>query len=249
MDHHTHWFKFLPGYSQLEHALAGGSFPATDVHHVFAGALVVITLLLLAFIARGHFTNLEKAIIPPRSFGVVTFFELVIETIMGMMESIIGPDYKRYVPVIGTTGLFILLSNLMGLIPGFATPTDNINTTAACAVVVWIYFNYHGFRVNGIGHITHLLNPIGEPWGWILAPLVGSVEVISLIARCLTLALRLMVNMVGDHAVLFAFAGIMPFLVPLPFYAMGTLVCLIQTAVFCILSTVYIGLHTAEAEH
>lgn len=244
MDHHTNWFRFIPGYDAV-----GDALHVHDVHHVFAGGLVMIILLVLGLMVRGHFADTEKALIPPRTFGAVTFFELTIETIMGMMESIIGKDYKRYVPVIGTCGLFILLSNLMGLIPGFATPNDNINTTAACSLVVWLYFNYHGLRVHGIGHITHLLNPTGEWWGWFLTPLVGTVEVISLFARCLTLALRLMVNMTADHAVLFAFAGIMPLVVPLPFYAMGTLVCLIQTAVFCILSTVYIGLHTAEADH
>jgi hypothetical protein len=68
------------------------------------------------------------------------------------LASIIGPSYKRYVPVIGTLALFILVSNLMGLIPGMLPPTDNLNTTFACSLIVFLYFNFHGLRVHGIGH-------------------------------------------------------------------------------------------------
>lgn len=255
MDHHTNWFQFVPGYHALQETLqtqfatsvGGGHYKYETVHHIFAAALVAIILIVMSLVARARFADVEKAIVPPKTFGVAAFFELIYETLTGMMETVIGEGYKRYVPVIGTCALFILLSNLIGLIPGFVPPTDNLNTTAACSLVVFAYFNYHGFRTHGIGHITHLLNPIGEWWGWFLTPLLGTIEVIGLFVRIVSLSLRLMGNMVGDHMVLFAFAGMMPLLLPLPFYALGTLVCIIQAAVFCILSTVYIVLHTADA--
>lgn len=260
MDHHTTWFSWFPGYQWLEHSLNDSArhmilLPNNPgaryegVHHVFAAAMVVVLLMAMSFYARMKVRDLESALVPPRKFGVVAFFEMILDALMGMMQGVIGPEYKRYVPVIGTLALFILCSNLLGLVPGFVPPTDNLNTTFACSIIVFLYFNYHGLRVHGFGHITHLANPIGKWWGWFLAPLMFPLEVIALSVRPLSLALRLAGNMIGDHKVLFAFAGLVPIVVPLPFYALGLMVCIIQTAVFCILSTVYIGLHTAPSDH
>ena len=259
MDHHTNWFSFLPWYSQfhdyLNNERAGqvwfplGATSYETVHHVFAAGLVLITLVVLSIFARMRLNDVEKAIIPSPKLNILTFFELMLELVMGMMEMIIGKDYKRYVPMIATCALFIMFSNLLGLVPGFVAPTDNLNTTAACALVIFVWFNFHGLRVMGIKHLTHLANPVGEKWGCFLAPLMLPVEFFGLLVRPVTLSLRLAANMIGDHAVLFTFAGIFAILLPLPFYVLGFVVCLIQTAVFCILSTVYIALHTAEHDH
>ena len=256
MDHHTSWFSFLPWYGSTLHyvqdnyghteMIARGGI--TTVHHIFAALLVLIILFVGSTIAKMRIADLEKAIIPPSKLGVVAFFELFLEIVFGLMEQIIGPTYKRYVPLIGTLGLFIFCSNLLGLIPGMLPPTDNLNTTFACGIIVFIYFNLHGLRAHGIQHLLHMANPVGTWWGWFLMPLLLPVELISVCVRPVTLGLRLAANMVGDHAVLLAFAGIFPLFLPLPFYALGLLVCLIQTAVFVILSCVYIALHTAEAE-
>jgi len=257
MDHHTSWLSFLPGFQSLQDYLngnysawsvipAGGSI--TTVHHIYAALVTALILMLTSFIARATFKDIDKAVVPPRSFGIVAAYELLAETLIGLMASIIGPSYRRYVPVIGTLGLFILVSNLMGLLPGYRPATDNFNTSFACGLIVFLYFNFHGFRVNGIGHITHLLNPLGTWWGWFLAPLLGAIELVGLFVRPVTLGVRLAANMVGDHAVLFAFAGILPLIVPLPFYVLGLLVCVIQAAVFCILASVYISLHANEEE-
>ena len=257
MDHHTSWLSFFPGYGDLLHYMQGHYASSeliakggiSTVHHVFAGLIVLVILAAMSLWARLKIGNGEAAIVPPRTFGVVAFFELFLEVLMGLMEQIIGPTYKRYVPLIGTLGLFVLVSNLLGLIPGMRPPTDNLSTTLACGLVVFLYFNFHGLRVNGFHHITHIMNPIGAWWGWFLSPLLFPVELISVCVRPITLGIRLAANMIGDHAVLLAFAGILPLFLPLPFYALGLLVCLIQTAVFCILSCVYIALHTAEPEH
>lgn len=257
MDHHTSWLSFLPGYSSLLEYLqhhygnttvipAGGTI--TTVHHIYAALVVFLILAITSVIARGHFARTEQAIVPPKTFGIAVFFELFVETVMNLMASIIGPTYKRYVPVIGTLALFIFVSNIMGLIPGMVPGTDNLNTTFACGVIVFLYFNFHGLRAHGIGHLTHLMNPVGTWWGWLLAPLLFPIELVGLFVRPVTLGIRLCANMIGDHAVLFAFAGIIPLLVPLPFYVLGFLVCIIQTAVFTILSCVYISLHASEAE-
>ncbi len=255
MDHHTSWLNWLPGYSSLQEYLAhhyghttvipaGGTI--TTVHHIYAAIIVLLILMVTSAIARSRFADLDKAVVPPRRFGVVAFYELFVETLLGFMASIIGPTYKRYVPVIGTFALFIFVSNVMGLIPGMVPPTDNLNTTFACSLIVFLYFNFHGFRVHGFGHILHLANPMGTKAGWLLAPLMFPIELVGLLVRPVTLAIRLCANMIGDHAILFAFAGIMPLIIPLPFYVLGLLVCIIQTAVFTILSCVYISLHASE---
>lgn len=258
MDHHTSWLSFLPGYQGLHDyvqthygsttVIPVGGTTISTVHHIYAALIVLLILAVTSLIARARFADVEKAIVPPRTFGVVAFYELFLETVLGLMASIIGPSYKRYVPVIGTLALFVFVSNLMGLIPGMLPGTDNLNTTFACGVIVFLYFNFHGLRVHGIGHITHLANPVGTWWGWFLAPLLFPIELVGLCVRPVTLGIRLCANMVGDHAVLLAFAGIVPLLVPLPFYVLGFLVCVIQTAVFTILTCVYISLHASEEE-
>lgn len=263
MDHHLSWYHFLPGYDALHEFFKthfhktvifnGGILPDEGVfetvHHMVAGLLVVFLLVLMALLMRYKLRNIENVLVPSPRITLFNLVEVLIETCLGLMRDVIGPDYKRHLPLVGTLALFILCSNLLGLIPGFVPPTDNLNTTLACGLVVFCYFNYQGFRVQGIGHITHLANPIGEWWGWFLAPLFLPIEAIGLLVRPFSLGIRLAGNMIGDHKVLFAFAGVMPFLLPIPFFILGLLVSLIQTAVFCILTCVYISLHTQEASH
>jgi F-type H+-transporting ATPase subunit a len=263
MDHHSSWFHLLPWYEAL-HAFfqenfsqtvvfRNGLFPKEQifetVHHLFAAILVVLILAVMSFIAKKNLKDIEKAVIPSKKISLLNLFEVLTQVIMSLMKDIIGKDYRRYVPMIGTLALFILTSNLLGLIPGFVPPTDNLNTTIACGLVVFAYFNLHGLRVHGIGHILHLANPLGAWWGWFLSPLLFPVELIGLCVRPLSLGIRLAGNMIGDHKVLLAFAGLMPLLLPLPFYLLGLLVCIIQTVVFCLLTCVYISLHTQEEAH
>ena len=96
--------------------------------------------------------------------------------------------------------------------------------------------------MHGMGHIAHMANPAGEWWGWFLAPLMFPIELVSHCARPFSLGVRLAANMVGDHAVLFAFLGLVPIIVPLPFLGLGLMVCMIQTLVFILLSMIYIGM-------
>jgi F-type H+-transporting ATPase subunit a len=263
LDHHSSWYHLLPWYHGLLDYLQNnfsstvlfrsGLFPKErvfeTVHHVFAALLVVFILIIMSLFAKARLKNLEEAIVPSPRITITNILEVLITVIISLMKDIIGKDYKRYVPMVGTLALFILVSNLLGLIPGFFSPTDNLNTTIGCGLVVFVYFNFHGLRVHGIHHITHLANPLGVWWGWFLFPLLFPVELIGLMVRPLSLGIRLAGNMIGDHKVLFAFAGVMPFLLPLPFYLLGLLVCIIQTIVFCLLTCVYISLHTQEEGH
>ena len=134
----------------------------------------------------------------------------------------------------------------MKLIPGFPPSTDNLNTTIACGMIVFIYFNYQGLRALGFGHISHLANPVGEWWGWILAPLLFPIELTGLIVRPFSLGIRLAGNMIGDHSVMVAFTSISPLLLPMPFFFFGLVVCVVQTLVFCLLTCIYISLHVSN---
>jgi F-type H+-transporting ATPase subunit a len=219
------------------------------VHHVFAALLVLLILVVMSLVARHRVKNVEQAIIPSPKITLSNLIEVLMSVIMSQMKNIIGEDYKRHVPLVTTLALFILISNLLGLLPGFVSPMDNLNTTIACGLVVFVYFNFHGLRVHGFNHILHLANPVGAWWGWFLTPLLFPVELIGLVVRPFSLGVRLAGNMIGDHKVLFAFSGVLPFLLPLPFYLLGLLVCIIQTIVFCLLTCVYISLHTQEESH
>lgn len=263
MDHHTSWYNFLPYYHELHHYLSehfsqtvvfrNGLLPKErvfeTVHHVFAALIVCLILVVASLCANKQLKNIDKSVVPSKNITLLNLFELLVMALASFMKDVIGHEYKRHVPLVGTLALFILVSNLLGLIPGFIPPTDNLNTTVACGLVVFCYFNYQGLRVHGIHHITHLANPLGAWWGWFLAPLLFPIEVVGLFVRPLSLGIRLAGNMIGDHKVLMAFAGIMPFLLPLPFYLLGFLVCIIQTIVFCLLTCVYISLHTQSEDH
>ena len=254
MGHGVTWFSLLPGYRQLEaylqHEHAGLLFGNVLVLQHVAGALLVFFLvILLAWRARRDLRRLgEAAIVPGPEPSVRNALDVVLETLYRQMRAIIGGEVSRYFPVIATLALFIFFSNLLGLIPGFVPPTNTWNTTAACSIFVFFYYNWQGIRAHGLGHVAHLANPIGEWWGWFLAPLLFPIEIVSHLARPFSLAVRLTANMVGDHAVLAAFLGLVPLLVPLPFLALGLIVAIVQTLVFVLLSVIYIAL-AVEGEH
>jgi len=131
---------------------------------------------------------------------------------------------------------FILFGNLLGLVPGLLPPTDVISTNIVLAVIVFFATHIYGIRKNGFEHIRHMMGPMA-----LLAPLIFPIELISHLARPLSLTLRLFGNMVGDHKVLTIFLGF-GILLPLPVMVLGIIVCVVQTLVFCLLSTVYIGM-------
>jgi F-type H+-transporting ATPase subunit a len=256
MPHGMSWFNFLPGFENLQEFIrhTGGKTwlmgGAIGIQHTLAAVLVFVFMLFVSVRARGQLAASEsKGVIPGPKFNSLNFVEVIAQAVYGQLQQLCGKEARRFFPVISSLALFIFFSNTLGLIPGFSPPTDNLNTTFACGLFIFLYYNYHAFRVQGIGHITHMANPVGEWWGWFLAPLLFPIELISHIARPLSLSLRLMGNMIGDHAVLGAFVGIIPFIVPLPFFVLGFVVCIVQTVVFCLLSMVYLSLAVSDSHH
>ncbi len=256
MGHGITWLSFLPGYQQIELYLREVTHNtslfgnAVVIQHVVAALLVVLLISLMGLKAGRDIRRAGPgAVVPPPEPSVRNFLEVVLEWLYKQAHQIIGKEAPRYFPVIGTLALFIFFSNVLGLVPGFAPPTDNWNTSAACSVFVFLYYNFHGLRAHGMGHIAHLANPAGTWWGWFLAPLMFPIEVVSHIARPFSMMVRLSANMMGDHAVVAAFVGLVPILVPLPFLLLGLIVCVVQTLVFVLLTMIYIGLSVADSHH
>jgi F-type H+-transporting ATPase subunit a len=212
------------------------------LEYISIGLLVMAILLLLAFRARASLSS-ESAIVPDASLSARNVFELLVEMINGLAESVIGHHSAKYVPLLCSFFLYIFACNAMGLLPGFTPPTSNFNITFALGVVSFLAFNYYGFRAQGVAYLKHFAGPI-----WWLAILMVPLEVIGAFVRPFSLGLRLFGNLFGDHLVLEIFTSLTKVGVPVVFYLLGTLVTVIQAFVFTLLSMIYIALAVSH-EH
>jgi F-type H+-transporting ATPase subunit a len=168
--------------------------------HVTYTWLVMVILAAVAFVAS---RNLQLV---PR--GAQNVLEVVLEQFGQMIDDVMGHEGRRYLPLLATLGLFILTGNLMSLVPGLAGPTGNLNTTGACALVVFVAYHWIGVRKQGlVPYLKHFAGPVPLA----LKPLMFVIELISHLARPLSLTLRLFGNMVGGHillAVIFLLMGL-----------------------------------------
>jgi F-type H+-transporting ATPase subunit a len=211
---------------------------------LFASLFVVALLVYLAIGIRAELRQMNEAVVPEESLTLRTFAESFFGYFYAMMKDVMGPkNAKRYFPLIGGMAIFIFTSNLLTLIPGFSPPTSSLNVTLGCALLVFVAFNYYGIKENGWGYIAHLAGP-----KWYLAPLIFPIEVISTCVRPVTLSMRLMINMAVDHLIGAIFLGMFALLVPIPLMFLAIIVIVVQTLVFCLLSSIYIGLATEHHE-
>ena len=231
------WFHYIPFV---------GSLP----HQISMGILVLLVLCLLSYLAFRRMVvsgTQGEALVPSDRFTLRNIFELFTEMVLRFLDDILGHRGREFLPLIGTLGFFILFSNLLGLVPGFLPPTDNLNTTVACALVIFVATHYYGVKAHGIKYLKHFLGPV--LW---LAPLMLPIELISHLARVLSLSMRLFGNIMADHMLLsltLAAPLILPlFLSPLSMI-LGVFVSLIQTFIFSLLSMIYISLAIEEGEH
>jgi len=257
MPHGESWFNLLPFYRSIEELAKVLSNPVNDegvtwiahgpigVQHVFGLALVLLILILMGLIARVALSDTQKALVPEDKLTVRTFVELFVSTTYRMMSDIMGKKAARFfLPLIGTCAFVILVSNFLGLVPGFTPPTDSLNTTVAMSLVIFFATHIFGLKENGLGYLKHFFGPV-----LFLAPLFFVIEIISNLARPLSLSIRLMANMFADHQVLSQVSGLVRWIVPVAPMVLGSLVCVVQTLVFCILSTVYISMAVAHHDH
>jgi len=232
--------------------------------HVLYTWVVMVILAAVAFVATRNLSLVPR--------GSQNFLEVILEQLLTLIDDVIGPEGRRYLPLIGTLGLFIVLGNLMGLVPGLVAPTANLNTTAACAIIVFVTYHWIGARKQGaLNYFKHFMGPVAA-----LAPLMVPIEIFSHLARPLSLSLRLFGNMTGGHillAVIFflmgldgllgwalsgsamgAVAGGLGSLLMIAFtvgflYPLKILVSFLQAFIFVMLTMLYIAGAVEEAEH
>jgi F-type H+-transporting ATPase subunit a len=222
-------------------------FPA-PLRPAITAALVAVVLIAFAIRVRGKLAATEQALEPDPGFSARNLAEAFVEAITGMTEGVIGHHAEQYVPLLASFFAFILLGNLLGLVPGFAPPTSDFHVTFALGMISFVMYHYYGIRSNGAGkYIKHFLGPV-----MLLAPLMFVVEMFSNAFRPISLGIRLYANMFADHQVIEIFTDKTKFLVPVIFYVLGAFVSVVQAFVFTMLSAIYIALglaHEAHEEH
>jgi F-type H+-transporting ATPase subunit a len=224
---------------------------------VVSTAFVLLLLVLFSLFSGLWFINAKKVVsytdtdlLPPSNFGFRGFFELGWGVIYTTLSSTLGTGWFKHAKLLGSMFFLILVCNLSGLVPGFEPSTAQINFTFGMAFLVFLYFNYVGLKECGFEYIKHLLGPV--LWA---APLIFVIEVISLLARPVSLALRLSGNMFGDHMVFSIFSSLMdsayvPWLpIPAFFIGFGTFVSCLQAYIFMTLGAVYIQIAANSKAH
>jgi F-type H+-transporting ATPase subunit a len=214
-------------------------------HHVSNAIIVVVFLMIVAYLgSRGLRKEQKKPFVPAGRLTFRTAGEMIVEGILRIVKDNMGPRGPEFMMIIGTLALFIFVSNVLGLIPGFHSPTENINTTAACAITVFILTHYYGIREHGIKYLQHFTGPI--IW---LAPIMLPIELISHFVRPVSLSVRLFGNIFGDHTAFAIFFSLVPLVIPLPMMVLGLFVAIVQTLVFILLSMAYFSLAIEAHEH
>ena len=228
MEHHYYFLNEILGALGFEHF-------AHEHQHVLHSWLIMLIMIVGALLlARGI------QLLPRKGQNLL---EVVIDTLENFMVDITGPEGKAFFPYIATIFLYIFICNLIGLVPGFFSPTANINTTLSMALCTFVLTHAIGIKFHGVKYIKHFLGPV-----WVLAPLMFVIEGIGHLARVMSLTVRLFGNIFGKEkilGILFGLAGL--YLVPLPILFLGLLVSFIQAVVFMLLSIVYFANAMEEA--
>jgi F-type H+-transporting ATPase subunit a len=211
--------------------------PQAPITNAFAMELLVFLVLIAYFVAVRLTLSVEKPT------GVQHLAEMTNEFVSEQAEQIIGHGSERFVTYLTALLLFILLANLMGIIPGLESPTASAVVPLGFALVTFIYYHYHGVRENGFAYIKQFLGPV-----WWLYPLLLPIEIISHFARVLSLTVRLYANMFAGDLVTLAFFSLVPIGIPLIFLGLHLGVAVVQAYVFFLLASIYLSLAVAH-EH
>ncbi len=216
--------------------LFGSGYNYLFASHVILSALIVLVL------AKTATSSLQ--IVPK---GMQNIMEAYLQGVIAMGTDVIGKRRaKKYLPLVATLGLFIFVSNLMEIIPGFEPPSGNINMTLTLAVIVFLYYNFEGIKKNGIIHyFAHFMGPVP-----VLAPLMFPIEIVSHLSRIISLSFRLFGNIKGDDLFVAVLLMLAPWIAPLPGFALMSFSAILQTFIFMILTYVYLaGAVTISGEY
>ena len=202
--------------------------------HVGIDVLVTSTIILVFALIGGASFRKKEIHMPSGILNFATIVEITIGGIFNYCKSILGEWTKPTFFLTGSLVFFILLNNLIGMVPGFNPPTDQFNLTIVLGLIVFVTTHIIGLKVHGFAYIKQFLGPV-----WWLAWLMLPIELISHLVRPLSLALRLFGNITGDHKVGAVFFAILPLGLPLPFMGMGLFVSFVQAFVFLLLTLIY----------
>jgi len=226
----------------LNHALAGPvtalltalhirpEYPQAPVTNAVAMEVLVVGFLLIVFIMVRSSLSVESP------GGLQHMFEGLQGFIEGQSRDVIGHHSERFTPFLLTLGLFILIANLFGVVPGLESPTASPVVPLGCAICAFIYYQVQGFRASGVGYLKHFLGPM-----WWLSPLMLPLEIISHLARLMSLTIRLYANMFAGDMVTLVFFSLIPLAVPVVFLGLHIGVALLQAYIFVLLTTVYLA--------
>lgn len=208
-----------------------------------AGSLLVAALLVLFAIAvRRGVSDPARAVEPAEGLAPRNVAEMFVDAISGLAEGVIGHGHEKYVPLLASFFSFILVANLLGLVPGFAPPTGQFQVTFALGLVSFFAYHAYGMRAQGVGaYLKHFLGPV-----MVIAPLMLVIEVFSHSFRPVSLGIRLFANMDADHRVIGLFTSLTHWVIPVAFYVLGTFVSVVQAFIFTILTAIYIAMAVAH---
>ncbi len=216
---------------------------AGRVPEVIVGTWIVMAILIVfAVLARRSLAAVVDPVVPDEGFTIRAACEVMVEWFDGFTDAAMEMHgYREMVPFFGSLFMFILFANFFGLIPGMEPPTGNSDLTFALGAVSFAYYLYQGFRSRGISYLRSFLGPV-----LFLAPLMLPIELADNLFRPFSLGIRLYANMFADHTVLSIFTGLTKLVFPLAFYALGSIVCVIQAIIFAVLSMSYVRLATSH---
>ena len=235
-------FTYIGGLFSLHHD------NADDVAILMAIHLILVTLIVI-LISKMATKSLRA--VPT---GTQNVMEAFLGGVIAMGKDVIGEEHARkYLPLIATIGLFVLVSNLIGIIPGFESPTSNINVTLTLALLVFLYYNYEGVKKQGafryLKNFVHLgeMNPIAK---FAMSLLMYPIEIVSHLSRIISLSFRLFGNIKGDDLFLWVLLMLTPWIIPITPLVLLTFMAFLQTFVFMILTYVYLaGALALEEDH
>lgn len=250
--------------------------PFIEEHPYFAAGTISASIVLLGLLIykiaapkQTPKTANDNDFVPPANLAPRNLIDMAGSFVLGVARDNIGAHYADYLPLLIFIFLWTLVNNLLGMLPGFGSATDNYNTTLSMGVVTFVYYNIMGFRAHGFKYLEHYTGHLHGSLLLILGPLMFVIELVSNLARPVSLGIRLRSNIFGDHMVYgivsdlikglgdaigiklgvvgSAIGWIITAVGPVPIVALGLMVCVIQAFVFTLLTTIYVGMATAHA--
>ena len=219
-----------------------------------ASLLAGLLMLLGGVLIRRRIAQADGGVVPDEGMSLRNLIEVIVEMLANLAKDRIGPDWRKYFPIIGTMFFFILVANLMGLLPGVGGPTADANTTWAWAVISWLVYTAVGVVKHKQRYLVKFMGPSffeREMFGRtvhfrLLIPIFFPLEILLDLARMLTLAVRLLANMFADHTVIAVWITLVPIGVPAIFMGLGLIIAFLQAFVFALLTLIYICLALEE---